>query len=87
MENNRIIIQLQVVSVTTKSQDLWHPYKKLFETVEFYLSGRAGRRTYNEFENILKRTKQTFFSLLQHPVSINRSTCLHVNERELEDNL
>ncbi|KAI4469452.1 nuclear pore complex protein [Holotrichia oblita] len=49
------------------SEDLWNPYKELLRIVTSYLTNQAEHKSFSQFENILKKHKQNFFSLLQNP--------------------
>ncbi|KAK9679304.1 Nuclear pore complex scaffold, nucleoporins 186/192/205 [Popillia japonica] len=49
------------------SEDLWNPYKELLRIVTSFLSNQAEHKSFSQFENILKKHKQNFFSLLQNP--------------------
>lgn len=58
------------------SDDLWNSYKELKGVVWKYLNQSPGSDLPSaDFENILRRHKQTFFSLLQNPVSLHYLHC------------
>ncbi|XP_017786279.1 PREDICTED: nuclear pore complex protein Nup205 [Nicrophorus vespilloides] len=51
----------------SKSEDLWNPYRDLYETVNKCLTDEnRNPAIYNEFENVLRRNKQSFFSLINN---------------------
>ncbi|XP_057651912.1 nuclear pore complex protein Nup205 [Diorhabda carinulata] len=55
------------VPLQNKTEDLWNPYKELKSNVWKYLNQSSEELNTAEFENVLRRNKQSFFSLLQNP--------------------
>lgn len=52
----------------SKSEDLWNPYKDLKGIVWKHLNQPSEDLSSAELENILRKHKQSFFSLLKNPV-------------------
>ncbi|XP_018324440.1 nuclear pore complex protein Nup205 [Agrilus planipennis] len=50
-----------------KTEDLWNPYKELLKVINRYVCDGASSLPSSEFENVLRRHKQNFLSLLQNP--------------------
>ncbi|GJQ87127.1 hypothetical protein Trydic_g23975 [Trypoxylus dichotomus] len=57
----------EAITGSNKSEDLWNPYKELLRIVTSYLTNQVQSKNFSQFENILKKHKQNFFSLLQNP--------------------
>lgn len=50
-----------------KTEDLWYPYRDLFDTVNKHLTSENNDpSTYGDFEKVLRKCRQSFFSLLHN---------------------